>query len=57
MPTGVYLLVVIDDYFSRYCEVEIMMSVIASQTSSRLVKIFAVYGLPWAANGPRTTPV
>ena len=45
MPTGQYLLVVID-YYSRYYEVEILMSVTASQIISRLKKIFAVHGLP-----------
>ena len=45
MPTGEYLLVVID-YYSRYYEVEILMSVTASQIISRLEKIFAVHGLP-----------
>ena len=53
MPTWVYLLVVIDVYFFRYYEVEILMSVIASQIISRLGKIFAVYCLPWPANGPQ----
>ena len=46
MPTGVYLLVVIDVYFSRYYEVEIFISVSACQIISRLVEIFAAYGLP-----------
>ena len=45
MPTGEYLLVVID-YYSRYYEVEIFMSITASQIISRLEKIFAVHGLP-----------
>ena len=44
MPTGEYLLVVID-YYSRYCEVEILMSASASQIISRLEKIFAVHDL------------
>ena len=47
MPTGEYLLVIID-YYSRYMyyEVEILMSVTASQIISLLEKIFAVHGLP-----------
>ena len=55
MPTGEYLLVVID-YYSRYYEVEILMSVTASQIISRLEKIFAVHGLPvtiTSDNGPQ----
>ena len=55
MPTGEYLLVVID-YYSRYYEVEILMSVAASQFISRLEKIFAVHGLPVTVtsdNGPQ----
>ena len=55
MPTGEYLLVVID-YYSRYYEVEILMSVVASQIISRLEKIFAVHGLPvtiTSDNGPQ----
>ena len=55
IPTGEYLLVVID-YYSRYYEVEILMSVTASQIISRLEKIFAVHGLPvtiTSDNGPQ----
>ena len=55
MPTGEYLLVVID-YYSRYYEVEILISVTASQIISRLEKIFAVHGLPvtiTSDNGPQ----
>ena len=56
MPTGEYLLVVID-YYSRYYEVEILMrSVTASQIISSLEKIFAVHGLPvtiTSDNGPQ----
>jgi len=55
MPTGEYLLVVID-YYSRYYEVEILMSFTASQIISRLEKIFAVHGLPvtiTSVNGPQ----
>ncbi|XP_022792295.1 uncharacterized protein LOC111331444 [Stylophora pistillata] len=55
MPTGEYLLVVID-YYSRYYEVEILMSVTASQIISRLETIFAVHGLPaiiTSDNGPQ----
>ena len=55
MPTGEYLLVVID-YYSRYYEVEILMSVTASQIISRLEKIFTVHGLPvtiTSDNGPQ----
>ena len=44
MPTGEYLLVVID-YYSRYYDVEILMSITASQIISRLEKIFAVHDL------------
>ena len=55
MPTREYLLVVID-YYSRYYEVEILMSITASQIISRLQKIFAVHGLPvtiTSDNGPQ----
>lgn len=55
MLTGEYLLVVID-YYSRYYEVEILMSVTASQIISRLETIFAVHGLPvtiTSDNGPQ----
>ena len=45
MPPGEYLLVVIA-YYSRYYEVEILMSITASQIISRLEKIFTVHGLP-----------
>ena len=41
-PTGVYPLVVID-YYSRYYEREILMSITASQIISRVEKIFAVH--------------
>lgn len=55
MPTGEYLLVVID-YYSMYYEVEILTSITASQIISRLEKIFAVHGLPvtiTSDNGPQ----
>ena len=55
MPTGEYLLVAID-YYSRYYEVEILMSVTASQIISHLEKIFTVHGLPVTIisdNGPQ----
>ena len=55
MPTGEYVLVVID-YYSWYYELEILMSVTASQIISRLEKIFAVRGLPvtrTSNNGPQ----
>ena len=55
MPTGEYLLVVID-YYSKYYKVEILMSITASQIISRLEKIFAVHGLPVTTtsdNGPQ----
>ena len=45
MPTGEYLLVVID-YYARYYEVEILMPITASQIISCLEKTFAVHGLP-----------
>lgn len=45
IPTGEYLFVVVD-YYSRYYEVEILSSIIASQIILRLEKIFAVHGLP-----------
>ena len=55
MPTGEYLLLVID-YYPRYYEAEILISVTASQIISHLEKIFAVHGLPvtiMSDNGPR----
>ena len=55
MPTGEYLIVVID-YYSRYYEAEILTSVTASQIISCLEKIFAVHGLPvtiTSDNGPQ----
>ena len=55
MPPGEYLLVVIA-YYSRYYEVEILMSITASQIISRLEKIFTVHGLPvtiTSNNGPQ----
>ena len=45
MPHGEYLLVVVD-YYTRYYEVEISTSVVASQIILRLERIFAVHGLP-----------
>ena len=45
MPSVEYLLVVID-YYSRYYEVEILMSITAFQIISHLETIFAIHGLP-----------
>ncbi|KXJ74916.1 hypothetical protein RP20_CCG012722 [Aedes albopictus] len=45
LPTGEYLLVVID-YYSRYKEVEIMIRITASETVERLSKIFTRLGYP-----------
>lgn len=55
MPTGEYLFVFIE-YYSKYYEVEVLMSITASQIISRLEKIFAVRGLPvtiTSDNGPQ----
>ena len=55
MPHGEYLLVVVDCY-TRYYEVEILTSIVASQIILRLEKIFAVHGLPVSItsdNGPQ----
>ena len=54
LPTGEYLLVVIDRY-SRFPEVEIVNSTKASVIIPKLDKIFAVHGIPAIArsdNGP-----
>lgn len=45
MPTGHYLLVVID-YYSRYMEVEIMTRITAQETINRLKRIFRTWGAP-----------
>ena len=45
LPTGEYLLVVIDRY-SRFPEVEIVRSTKASTVIQKLDKIFATHGLP-----------
>lgn len=45
MPTGEYILVVID-YYSRYMEIEIMNRITAQETISRLRRIFRVWGPP-----------
>ena len=50
------LLLVVIDYYSRYYEVEILMSITASQITSRLEKIFAFHLLPvtiTSDNGPQ----
>ena len=58
MPHGEYLLVVVH-YYTRYYEVEILTSVVASQIILRLERIFAVHGLPVSItsdNGPQFRP-
>ncbi|XP_053698503.1 uncharacterized protein K02A2.6-like [Sabethes cyaneus] len=45
MPTGEYLLVVID-YYSRYIEIEIMIRITAQETIKRLKRIFRTWGPP-----------
>lgn len=45
MPTGEYLLVVID-YYSRYIEIEIMNRITAQETIKRLRRIFRTWGPP-----------
>ncbi|XP_062699139.1 uncharacterized protein K02A2.6-like isoform X2 [Aedes albopictus] len=45
LPTGEYLLVVID-YYSRYKEIEIMRHITANETITRLHKIFTRLGFP-----------
>ena len=55
MPHGEYLLVVVD-YYTRYYEVEILTSIVASQIILRLERILAVHGLPVSItsdNGPQ----
>ena len=55
MPHGEYLLVVVD-YYTRYYEVEILTSIVASQIILHLERIFAVHGLPVSItsdNGPQ----
>lgn len=45
MPTGEYVLVVID-YYSRYMELEIMHKITAQETIKRLKRIFRTWGPP-----------
>ena len=45
LPTGEYLLVVID-YYSRYKEIEIMRHITANETITGLHKIFTRLGFP-----------
>lgn len=45
MPSGEYLLVVID-YYSRYIEIEIMNRITAQETIKRLRRIFRTWGPP-----------
>ncbi|XP_062557522.1 uncharacterized protein K02A2.6-like [Armigeres subalbatus] len=45
MPTGEYILVVID-YYSRYMVIEIMNKITAQETIGRLKRIFLVWGPP-----------
>ncbi|XP_055527261.1 uncharacterized protein K02A2.6-like [Wyeomyia smithii] len=45
MPSGEYLLVVID-YYSRYIEIEIMTRITAQDTIKRLKRIFRTWGPP-----------
>ncbi len=54
LPTGDYLLVVIDDY-SRYPEIEIVSSTSAKSVIPKLDRIFATFGCPQVVrtdNGP-----
>jgi len=55
MPTGEYLLVVVD-YYTRYYEVEITMSTTTRRVCTLLDKIFSVHGFPVTLksdNGPQ----
>ena len=55
LPTGKSILVVVD-YLSRYCEIDIMRSTVTSKTISNLEEIFARHGLPESLtcdNGPQ----
>ena len=55
LPTGESILVVVD-YYSRYHEIDVMRSTVASKDISRLEEIFARYGLPenlTSDNGPQ----
>lgn len=45
MPTGEYVLVVID-YYNRYMEIEIMTKITAQETIGRLKRIFRIWGPP-----------
>ena len=45
LPTGESILVVVD-YYSRYYEIDIMRSTVASKVISSLEEIFARHGLP-----------
>ena len=54
LPTGESILVVVD-YYSRYYEIDIMRSTVASKVISSLEEIFARHGLPESLtsdNGP-----
>ena len=55
LPTGESILVVVD-YYSRYYEIDIMRSTVASKVISSLEEIFARHGLPESLtsdNGPQ----
>ena len=55
LPTGESILVVVD-YYSRYYEIDIMRSTVASEVISSLEEIFARHGLPESLtsdNGPQ----
>ena len=45
LPTGESILVVVD-YYSRYYEIDIMRSTVASKVISSLEEIFVRHGLP-----------
>ena len=45
LPTGESILVIVD-YYSRYYEIDIMRSTVASKVISSLVEIFVRHGLP-----------
>ena len=55
LPTGESILIVVD-YYSRYYEIDIMRSTVASKVISSLEEIFARHGLPESLtsdNGPQ----
>ena len=55
LPTGESILVVVD-YYSRYYEIDIMRSTVASKVISSLEEIFVSHGLPESLtsdNGPQ----